>query len=379
VNWRAVGRHGEVLVALVAAVLFVVQTFTQAGFAGDRPAALAIAGGFCVALTFVRRAPLVPLIAGAALMAASNKWAPALANTGTFFLAYVLASYMAGRHLRGRSLIAAVAVLTIAFPLAAIEPGQPFSVSDGAFIAVALAGPFIGGYVIRRRHEMERSLRGRAAQLEAERDLRAREAVAEERVRIARELHDVVAHAISVMVLLARGGRHRLPAGADETREALDEIERTAEDALSEMRRLLGMLRRPDDDAELAPQPGLRDIEKLAASVSATGLPVDVSVEGAPRELPAGVEVSAYRIVQEALTNALKHAGPANAHVTVRYMPAEVELEIVDDGTGSANGGGTGQGLAGLRERVAIYGGELTAGRRPEGGFAVRARLPVKS
>src|SRR4051794_12104868 len=312
------GRHGEVLVAAVAAALFAGQVFTQRNFAGDRPAALATAVGFCVALAFVRRAPLVPLVAGAALMAISNEWAPALANTGTFFLAYVLAIYMAGRHLRGRSLTAAAAVLAIAFPLATIEPGQPFNVSDAAFIAVALAGPFVGGYAIRRRHEQERSLRGRAAQLEAERDLRAREAVAEERVRIARELHDVVAHAISVMVLLARGGRHRLPPGSDDAREALDEIERTAEDALSEMRRLLGMLRRPDDDAELAPQPGLRDIRRLATSVSATGLPVDINVEGAPRELPPGVEVSAYRIVQEALTNALKHAGPANAHVTVR-------------------------------------------------------------
>jgi signal transduction histidine kinase len=328
-------------------------------------------------LAFGRRAPVVPLAVGALLMAVSNQWAPPLANTGTFFVAYVIAVYWAGRYLGGRSVIPAIAMLVVALPLATIEPGQPFSVSDAAFIAVAFAGPFATGQGIRRRHEQEHRLRGRARQLEAEQDLRAREAVAEERVRIARELHDVVAHAISVIVLQARGGRRLLPDGADESREALDAIQRTAEDALTEMRRLLGMLRRPDDQAELAPQPGLGDIDGLVAKLNATGLPVTVSVEGSPRELAPGVDVSAYRIVQEALTNALKHAGPATARVTVRYSPSDLILEIADDGPGSGTGGGSGQGLAGIRERVAIYGGELTAGRGAGGGFTVRARLPL--
>ena len=143
------------------------------------------------------------------------------------------------------------------------------------------------------------------------------------------------------------------------------------------MRRLLGMLRRPDDEAELAPQPGLGDIGGLVAKLNATGLPVSVEVEGSPRALARGVDVSAYRIVQEALTNALKHAGPATARVTVRYSPSDLILEIVDDGSGSGGGGGSGQGLAGIRERVATYGGELTAGRGASGGFTVRARLPL--
>jgi len=369
--------HGELLLAVLVAVLFVLQVTSEEQFEGSRAVALAAAGGFCVALAFGRRAPVVPLTAGALLMVISNQWTPPLANTGTFFVAYVVAVYWAGRYLGGRSVLPAIAMLVVALPLATIEPGQPFSVSDAAFIAVAFAGPFVAGQMIRRRHEQEHRLRGRATQLEAERDLRAREAVAEERVRIARELHDVVAHAISVIVLQARGGRRRLPDGADESREALDAIERTAEDALSEMRRLLGMLRRPDDEAELAPQPGLGDIDGLVAKLNATGLPVTVRVEGSPRALARGVEVSAYRIVQEALTNALKHAGPATARVTVRYSPSDLILEIADDGSGSGTGGGSGQGLAGIRERVAIYGGELTAGRGASGGFTVRARLPL--
>ena len=369
-QWRS-----EVVLAALAGVLFVAQIVFGQQFAGSRGVALATAAGFCVALLFARRAPLVPLAAAVVLIVISNAWTKPLANTGTFFVAYVVSVYWAGRRLGGRSAVAAAALLVVALPLAAIEPGQPFSVSDAAFIAVALAGPFAAGQVIRRRHEHEHRLRGHATQLELERDLRAREAVAD--VRIARELHDVVAHAISVIVLQARGGRSRLPDVADDSREALDAIERTAQEALAEMRRLVGMLRRPDDEAELAPQPGLADIHALAVSLSATGLPVAVSVEGSPRELPPGVDVSAYRIVQEALTNALKHAGPATARVTVRYLASELVLEIVDDGTGSGNGGGTGHGLAGIRERVAVYGGELTAGRRADGGFSVCARLPL--
>jgi signal transduction histidine kinase len=143
------------------------------------------------------------------------------------------------------------------------------------------------------------------------------------------------------------------------------------------MRRLLGMLRAADDRAALAPQPSLVRIHDLAAQVEGAGLPVDVVIEGAAVELPPGIDVSAYRIVQEALTNALKHAGPARARVFIRYAPDVLELEVVDDGAGAGDGEGSGQGLLGIRERVGVYGGELESGRRPEGGFAVRVRLPL--
>jgi signal transduction histidine kinase len=204
-------------------------------------------------------------------------------------------------------------------------------------------------------------------------------AVAEERLRIARELHDVVAHAISVIVLQARGGRRSLAMDPDETRQTLDTIEATGSEALAEMRRLLGMLRRDDEEIALAPQPSLRHLDSLASQVREAGLPVEVSIEGEPVELSPGVDVSAYRIVQEALTNALKHAGPATARVIVRYGDHDLELEIADTGVGANAGGEEGHGLAGMRERVSLYGGNIDSGPRDGGGFAVKARLPLVS
>jgi signal transduction histidine kinase len=162
-----------------------------------------------------------------------------------------------------------------------------------------------------------------------------------------------------------------------EARLAFDEIERTAAQALAEMRRLLGMLRADDDEIALAPQPSLSHLGRLVAQVRDAGLPVDVSIDGEAVELPPGVDLAAYRIVQEALTNALKHAGPARARVVVRYGERDVEVEVYDDGAGSPNGAAGGQGLVGMQERVAVYGGELECGPRPGGGFAVRARLPL--
>jgi signal transduction histidine kinase len=376
---RAIEHYGDALLAAVSAVLFTVQIVSERQFAGDRPLSLVVALGFSATLLARRSAPLVPLLAGLVLIELSNIAAPELANSGTFFVAYVFAIYAAGRHTSGRTAQVAFVAVIAGIPLAAIEPGQPFSVSDAMFIAVAFAGPFAAGRAIRHRHAHEQHLEGRTVELELERDVKAREAVTQERVRIARELHDVVAHAISVIVLQARGGRRKLPDGALETRAALDAIEAAGENALTEMRRLLGMLRENDEELALAPQPSLRRIDELVASMTATGLPVDLTVEGEPVELPPGVDMSAYRIVQEALTNALKHAGPARARVILRYSADDLELEILDDGSGNGHGGGSGHGLHGIRERVAVYGGQLESGARPEGGYALRARLPLGS
>jgi signal transduction histidine kinase len=187
----------------------------------------------------------------------------------------------------------------------------------------------------------------------------------------------VVAHAISLIVVQARGGRRMLDDDPDETRRALDVIEHAGEQALGEMRRLLGLLRQDEPEPTLAPPPSLRRIDELVAGTRASGLPVEVVIEGDPVELPPGVDVSAYRIVQEALTNALKHAGPAHARVTITYGGDAVDLAIVDDGAGGATANGGGYGLAGMRERVAVYGGRLEAGTRPEGGYALHVRLPL--
>ena len=197
----------------------------------------------------------------------------------------------------------------------------------------------------------------------------------DERSRIARELHDVIAHSVSVMTVQAGAVRRLLKPDQEREREALLTVEETGRQALTEMRRLLGVLRQSDEKAALAPQPGLATLERLVAQVREAGLPVEMRVEGEEIALPAGIDLSAYRIVQEALTNALKHAGPARAWVVVRYGADEVEVEVANDGV--SNGGSGGYGLIGMRERVALYGGDLTAGPRDGGGFTISARLPV--
>jgi len=213
---------------------------------------------------------------------------------------------------------------------------------------------------------------------ERERDVAAREAVVEERARIARELHDAIAHNVSLMVVQAGAERRVLDRGANSTKEVLQTIEQVGRGALTEMRRLVGMLRSDEDDA-LTPQPSLAGLPRLVAQVCEAGLPVELTVEGDQRELPLGIELSAYRIVQEALTNTLKHAGDAHASVRVSYSSDQLELEIVDDGAGApAPLAGGGHGLAGMRERVALYGGRLDAGRRAERGFTVRVVLPIR-
>jgi signal transduction histidine kinase len=221
--------------------------------------------------------------------------------------------------------------------------------------------------------------RERRAQLaERERDVAAREAVVGERARIARELHDAIAHNVSMMVVQAGAERRVLNGRQRSTGEVLQTIEEIGRGALTEMRRLVGMLREGGED-QLSPQPGLADLPRLVGQVGEAGLPVELTVEGNQRQLPVGIELSAYRIVQEALTNALKHAGDATASVSVRYGEDTLELEIVDDGPGAAAPVASGgHGLAGMRERVALYGGRIDTGLKPSGGFRVRVLLPVR-
>lgn len=285
-------------------------------------------------------------------------------------LTVFVAIYSAGAHTRGRALLAATLLVFAAAAVIVIQDGNSLNVSGFLFFGFLVGGPFLAGIVMRIRRERERLL-------VRERDERARTAVAEERTRIARELHDVVAHAISVIVLQARGARHALADDPDDTRYAIDAIERTASQALGEMRRLLSILRADDDAATLAPEASLAHLDDLAGQVRSAGLPVEIRTAGEPRELSPGLDASAFRIVQEALTNALKHAGRASAVVTVDYGSDVLEIEIADDGVGAANGNGTGHGLLGMRERAAVFGGRIDAGPRAEGGYAVRASLPL--
>jgi signal transduction histidine kinase len=245
------------------------------------------------------------------------------------------------------------------------------------FSPMLFAIVWLGGFALRERALRVEEAEERALQAEWEREITARIAVAEERARIARELHDVVAHAVSVMVLQVGAVRHRLPAALSEDREALQGVERAGRTALTEMRRLLGAMRGDDEEAELSPQPGLDRLDSLLDAVRRAGLPVLLQVEGEAFPLPRGVDLSAYRIVQEGLTNALKHAGADQAEVTLRYFPDELTIEVRDDGKVAPASDGDGHGLLGVRERVKIYGGETMAGRAPEGGFVLRTRLPL--
>jgi signal transduction histidine kinase len=251
------------------------------------------------------------------------------------------------------------------------------SAAEQVFVPLVFGISWLAGFAVRERAEQVEEAEARADQAERERESAARLAVAEERARIARELHDVVAHAVSVMVLRVGAVRHELPAELNEDREALQDVERTGRAALTEMRRLLGALDDGEDPA-LAPQPGLDDLAALVERVGRAGLPVEVRVEGEPCPLPRGIDLSAYRIVQEGLTNALKHARASHADVTVAYGDDELRLEVRDDGPGPGSSDGLGRGLLGIRERVSIYRGEMTAGAAPEGGFVLRARLPLE-
>jgi signal transduction histidine kinase len=255
-------------------------------------------------------------------------------------------------------------------------PG-PQAVGDFAFIPLRFVVAWVAGYALRERAEQAEAAEERAAHAEREREAAKRVAVAEERARIARELHDIVAHAVSVMVLQVGAVRHRLPDALAEDRDALRGVERAGRTALAEMRRLLAAMRRDGDEAELVPQPGLDGLDSLLGDISRAGLPVELHVDGKPIPLPRGIDLSAYRIVQEGLTNALKHAHARDADVTVRYRPDELEIEVRDNGRGSSKSDGLGHGLVGVRERVKIYGGEMTASTAPEGGFVLSTRLPI--
>jgi signal transduction histidine kinase len=247
------------------------------------------------------------------------------------------------------------------------------------FIPVLFTIGWLAGFALRERGAQAEAAEERAAQAERERYAAARLAVAEERARIARELHDVVAHAVSVMVLQVGAVRHGLPGAEAEGRDALRGVENAGRTALAEMRRLLGAMRRDGEEAELAPHRGLDDLGPLLEEVGRAGLPVRLHVEGARYPLPRTLDLSAYRIVQEGLTNALKHSGAAEAEVTVRYAPEELEIEVRDDGQGvtGSDGLGLGHGLVGIRERVTIYGGEMSAGPAAGGGFVLSTRLPL--
>jgi signal transduction histidine kinase len=297
--------------------------------------------------------------------------------TGDFVpLALGIALYTIAAHAPRPAALRAVGAAAVLAVILIIHDG---SYNFGVVVSVAvLAVAWVVGDNMRTKRAYLRALEERAVRLERERQEHALRAAAEEQARIARELHDVIAHSVSVMVVQAAAADDVFDTHPDRSREALRAIESTGRSALSELRRLLGVVRTPAERGTYEPQPGLEELDTLVAQVRSAGLPVELVVEGTRDAVPVGIDLSAYRIVQEALTNTLKHAHATRADVVVRYAGSELVVEVVDDGSAAPEGGGNGgHGLIGMRERVALYGGELDAGRRDQGGFGVRARFPL--
>jgi signal transduction histidine kinase len=295
----------------------------------------------------------------------------------TGYAAFLLAFWAVGAN-NGRH--EALAGVAIGFASIAVITDQDVRIDPYDLASVIVTGGALSffAFALQRRARRAGALEERADRLEREREARAHAAVAEERRRIARELHDLVAHSVSVMTVQAGAARLVLEEEPGRALAPLRAVEETGRQALAEMSRMLGILR-GDDEPALVPQPGLADLNALLSQAHAAGLPVELTVEGEPAALPPGVELAAYRIVQEALTNARRHAGPAHAHVTVSYGRDALELEVADDGRGAFAGKGAGHGLVGMRERAGLYDGEVQAGPRPGGGFSVRARLPLEA
>jgi signal transduction histidine kinase len=366
----------DLTLAALAVTLLLAELLVWAEWAGESRA-LQVVGAtvVCSSLALRRAAPLVAVAiaaCGTFLLVAGGD-PPQLLAVG---ITGVLLSYTIAAELDGRALIVAAAVIALAVVTRdVVDP--TLNGFDVVIDLLFFAAPFAVGRVVRRRERKVEHV-ARVA------DERTRDAIREERDRIARELHDVIAHGMSVMVIQADAARHELEPDEVVADAALAEIERTGRESLREMRRLLDLLRADDaqeSGADLMPQPGLAGVDALARSVGQAGLPVDLRIEGEPRPVSPGIDLTAYRIVQEALTNALRHAGPARATVVIGYTDRGLSLQVEDDGIGSGalNGADSGgNGLFGMRERVRLYGGTLSAGPGHR-GFVVAATLPFET
>jgi signal transduction histidine kinase len=343
------------------------------------PAHYTLAVVMCLPLIWRRRWPRSVFLI--LTVAAFVQWLAGIdiaASDFTLMVAmYTIAAQCAFRWSLAALVVAELGMTMAIFRLAQLPRPQdtwksliPASIMIGAI--------WLCGLYISTRRKYTLSLEERARRLERERDAQAEVAAAAERARIARELHDVIAHSISVMVVQADGASFMVDSDAARARRAMEAIGTTGRQALMEMRRMLGVLRE-DGEATLAPQPGVDQLTELVQQIRSAGLPIELTVAGAPGSLATGLELTIYRIVQEALTNVLKHAGPtANARVELDYGEHLIEVQVHDDGRGTTRSDGRGHGLVGMRERAAVYGGDVLAEPAPGGGFRVIARLPVK-
>ena len=371
-RWTASPRT-DVALALVLGVVSLQSAFGEHGLKQPGWAVVLLIELSVLPLALRRSRPVVVLVMTLAAAIVGDLW-----FAGFLLAGPVIALYTVAAHCERRVALAAGAATGVALAIPALAGG---GVTDAGFAAAMYAAFVVAwalGDNLRTRRAYLAEVEARAERLERDREEQARRAVAAERARIARELHDVISHNVSVMVVQAAAGKDVFASRPERAREALGSIESIGREALVELRRLLGVVS-PDDETDgagFSPQPGLARLPELLEQVGAGGLRVQLTVEGRPRDLPAGVDLSAFRIVQEALTNTLKHAQASRADVSLRYTDASLEVEVLDDGTVGAAAGG-GRGLVGMRERASLLGGELSAGPRPAGGFEVRARMPL--
>src|SRR5262245_25251061 len=370
------GRYLDVLLAIGVVVISIGTAVIAPVAIGTMPPALALVVTLLTgaAIAVRRRWPVAVLGVVAAVILVQQFYGASL-NFGS--LAAVIALFTVAAETPRRTSLVILALLPAYLMVAnllysAIHP-IPTELFIGQLIsAIVIFGiVWVAGDSYRSRRARMRELEERADRLEREQAERARIAVQNERAMIARELHDIVAHSVSVMVVQAGAARRIVVDQPEEARAAMASIETTGREALVEMRRLLGVLRSDADPAPLEPQQGLAAIGTVIAGADRAGVVVELVVEGEPRPLPPGLDLTAYRIVQEALTNTVKHAAPAHAKVRIRYEPDALDLDIVDDGSraGEAPGGSGGHGLVGMEERVRLYGGDFRAGPRTPSGF----------
>jgi signal transduction histidine kinase len=340
------------------------------------PKPLAAVAGLLMTLPLVwrRRAPRATF---AAIMAAFVVWTLIDVPQGSLvpFLVQLVIVYSVAVQCPKRDAAAALVIALAAEVLFVVRTTNSFG--DYAFILAFVGAAWGAGRGIRARQQRADELFARAVRLEVDREERARAAVEEERSRIARELHDIISHSVSVMVVQAGAAEQVLDQDREQARDSLRSIQETGRQARVELRRLLGLLRSDREGPELAPQPGVGQIHVLIERMRRAGLDIELSLEGEPKSLAPGLDLSAYRIVQEALTNALKHGGPGRARVAVCYGRDAIEVEVVDEGAADVKAS-AGHGLVGMQERIALYGGELEHGRRDGGGYRLRARLPLE-
>ena len=335
------------------------------------------------ALAFRRRAPLATALTVAAAVAGPQLVTVLTISLWGDFVPLLVAAYSVARYADRRQAAEGIFVVATAFVVVMLRVPSVATAGNVPFVVVPLAAVTVLGRELRRRQLSHAALSLHASRLAEEQEAWVREAVAAERARIARELHDVVAHCVSVMVIQAGAAEDLLDRDPQAARPPLRAVQDTGQEAVAELGRMLGLLRGEAAPESLAPQPGVAQLPDLVAQVRTTGLRVDHDVVGTPYDLPPGVEVALYRLAQEALTNVLKHARARTASVTLRYGEAEVGLTVQDDGRGGGqghgHGHGHGHGLIGMRERVALYGGTLAAGPRAGGGFVVAAVIPTET